>query len=333
MSPDDQSQVAYLIFNLTSSGQRKSQKEIKMAESSEESSDGSNVESSEDFDGPSQSSSSEDNSTEDELETRTISRPSGSKRKKNSQPRSSVKAATKKKRTTRTKPGTSLKNDELEELTSWIFSTEQAAQVEAEIRPQVMNCPRVKAFPERERFARHVLCEAQKPNFQLLVAGFCWKFSTLVSQCSSLPDKQNRKAAFSVAWMKMLANFRLGKSSQERSIVERFLVGQQFDNEVVHAVVSLVHEMVYSCVHGRVQGRKMSNTSSDTRASKMYPESEETLYRYCGAALHRMIKLHRETLQQKKGRGKVSSERRGTMQLELDVLNETNHHSHLVFEI
>ena len=51
----------------------------------------------------------------------------GSKRKKNSQPRSSVKAATKKKRTTRTKPDTGLKNDELEELTSWIFLTEQAA--------------------------------------------------------------------------------------------------------------------------------------------------------------------------------------------------------------
>ena len=67
----------------------------------------------------------------------------------------------------------------------------------------------------------------------------------------------------------------------------------------------------------------MANTTSDTRGSKMYPESEETLYRYCGAALHRMIlKLRRETLQQKKGRGKVSSERRGTMQLELDVLNE-----------
>ena len=90
-------------------------------------------------------------------------------------------------------------------------------------------------------------------------------------------DSPHRKAAFSVAWMKMLANFHPGKSSQERSIVERFLVGQQFDNEVVHAVVSLVQEMVYSCVHGHVQGRKMANTTSDTRASKMYPESEETV--------------------------------------------------------
>ena len=76
-------------------------------------------------------------------------------------------------------------------------------------------------------------------------------------------------------------------------------MGQQFDNEVVHAVVSLVHEMVYACVQRHVQGRKMANTTSDTRASKMYPESEETLYRYCGAALRRMIKLRRETLQQK----------------------------------
>lgn len=82
--------------------------------------------------------------------------------------------------------------------------------------------------------------------------------------------------------------------------MERFLVGQQFDNEMENAAVSLVHKMVCSCVHRNFQGRKMANTTSDTMASKMEPESEETLYRYCGAAPHRTIKLRRETLQQQK---------------------------------
>ena len=68
----------------------------------------------------------------------------------------------------------------------------------------------------------------------------------LVTECSLLTDKANRKAAFAVSWMKMLGNFRVGLMM----IVERFLVGQserqQFSPEVVHAVVSaVIHEMVY----------------------------------------------------------------------------------------
>jgi len=120
--------------------------------------------------------------------------------------------------------------------------------VEAEIRPQVAGSPRVKVFSERECFTKHLLSEEQKAIFWLLIAGFCCKFATLVSDCSKLLDKKNRKATFSVAWMKLLSNFRTGKSSQERLIVERFLVGQHFNIEVVHAVISIVHEMVlYLC--------------------------------------------------------------------------------------
>ena len=51
-------------------------------------------------------------------------------------------------------------------------------------------------------------------------------------------------------------------------------------------------------------------------------ESDETLYRCCGAALYRMIKLQRETLQQKKGRGRILRERKGIMELELDFLQD-----------
>ena len=96
--------------------------------------------------------------------------------------------------------------------------------MEVEIRSQVLRCPSVKSFSERERFTRHMLNLEKNPNFQLL--RFCRKFATLVNDCSILPDKQNRKAAFSITWMKMLANFLPGGSFQEHLIVERFLLGQ-----------------------------------------------------------------------------------------------------------
>lgn len=66
---------------------------------------------------------------------------------------------------------------------------------------------------------------------------------------------------------------------------------------------------------------KKSTSTSELRNSSLAVESDDTLLRYCGAALHRMIKLRKETLQQKKGRGKVSSERRPVMEKEMDVLN------------
>jgi len=64
--------------------------------------------------------------------------------------------------------------------------------------------------------------------------------------------------------MKLLSSFRTGRPSQERLIVEKFLVGQQFNIEVVHAVVSFVHELVYTFVHWHIQGRKMSDTTLDS---------------------------------------------------------------------
>ena len=104
--------------------------------------------------------------------------------------------------------------------------------------------------------------------------------------------------------------------------MERFLVGQQFDSEVVHAVISVVHELIYTCIHAHIQGSKTAHTTLDTQASRLCPEADETLYRYCGAALHRMMKLRKETLEQKKGRGKVSRERKEIMQLELALLQD-----------
>ena len=137
------------------------------------------------------------------------------------------------------------------------------------------NCPSGYFQPKRSlkqklKFARKLCQKGNNPqsNAQLgqirpLIAGFCCKFSTLASDCSKLPDKQNRKAVFLAVWMKFLSNFRSGKSSQERLIVERFFIGQHFNIEVVHAVIS--RELVYTCVHSHIQGRKMSDGTLDTR--------------------------------------------------------------------
>ena len=75
--------------------------------------------------------------------------------------------------------------------------------------------------------------------------------------CSELPDKQNRKAVFSAASMKLLSNVQSGKYSKEWLTVERFSVPKHFNIEVVHAVISLVHDLVYTCVHLHTWDRKV----------------------------------------------------------------------------
>lgn len=72
------------------------------------------------------------------------------KRTKNdSQSRSTGKATEKQQQKKNNNQEFSLNNDELEGLTSWTFSTQEAAQVETEIRPQVASSPRVKVFSRK----------------------------------------------------------------------------------------------------------------------------------------------------------------------------------------
>ena len=296
-----------------------------MADTSEESSsDCSDAYSSDNFSIYTESSSSDEDLQNEEP---AASSSSAKKRKSRSEksnsstkPKQSARKTAKK-----TKQASNALNEgQLEELTSWIFSTQKAVEIEGIIRSMLLESPRLKSNKERERFTKHLLCLSQKANFQLLILGFCRKFSTLVSECALLADKANKKAAFSVAWMKMLGNFQVGKRTQERLILERFLVGQselQASPEVMHAVVSVIHEMVYSTICGQIQQKK-ARSAPDPRNSCLAVESDDTLFRYCGAALHRMTKLRKETLQQKKGRGKVSKERRPVMEKELQVLDK-----------
>lgn len=76
---------------------------------------------------------------------------------------------------------------------------------------------------------------------------------------------------------------------------------ESFSPESVHCVVSVLHESVYTIIHEHVRLKK-AETSAETMGEaahharhELREESDDTLYRYCGAALHRMIKLRKET--------------------------------------
>ena len=61
---------------------------------------------------------------------------------------------------------------------SWIFSAQEVAQVEAEIRPQVVGSPRVKLFSEREQSTKHMLSEARL-GFSSLDFVASWRLTAL----------------------------------------------------------------------------------------------------------------------------------------------------------
>ena len=103
----------------------------------------------------------------------------------------------------------------------------------------------MKSTKDKELFAKYLLCRLdyqtrheraveiepiyfvnhQKHNFQLLILGFCRKFSTLVSECALPTDKVNKNTAISMASMKMLGNFQVEKVTQERLIINRTFPG------------------------------------------------------------------------------------------------------------
>ena len=114
-----------------------------------------------------------------------------------------------------------------------------------------------------------------------------------------------------MAWMKILGNFQSGKGTQERSTIERFLVGhsegQQFYPEVVHAVLSVIHELVYCTIHCHIHLKK--STSTSLRNSCLAVESDDTLF---STSPNDNAKMNR---------GRVPSEQRPIMEKEMDVLN------------
>ena len=271
----------------------------------------------------SDSVTSSDSTEEGDSNEEILSAPSSQEKRK---PKRSGSSAAKSTRTRTKKAKDSTRNDEeMEVLVSWIFSSEESSKVEAEVRATLKDDPRIKLEPERMKVVEHILDVAQKQLFELLIAGFCRTFSTLAKQAFDREDEY-KKAAFSVSWMKFLANFHPGKRTQERQILERLLANLSTSSrDDVHCVVSVIHALVYAIIHEHVRLRKTeSETAGDgfNGRCQLSKESNDTLFRYCGAALQRMIKLRKETLAGKKGRGDLSTQRKPVMEQELEILQQ-----------
>ena len=84
-------------------------------------------------------------------------------------------------------------------------------------------------------------------------------------------DKNNKKVAFTVAWMKFLLNFQAQKTTQERIIVERFSSSapstKTFTPETVHALISVIHEKVYDINQIEISRKKLESSSSAASSS------------------------------------------------------------------
>lgn len=263
------------------------------------------------------SSSEADDSDEEVAEVRS-QRVSASRRP---QSKSAKNPKLRKKTTDKRTTVKALTRDEMEQLSSWVFSVSQAKIVERELREQLLISPRIRAFEERLKIASHFTSSEQEGNFSLLNIGFCRTFATLANECYKNNVPKERKAAFAVVWMKVLCNFQNNKTTQERMILQRLVQSssQSFPPEEIHCVLSTIHELIYKIIHDHIRKRKSDSTAEDNEV-QLNQESDDTLYRYCGAAMHRMIKLRRETLAAKKNRVQLASKRRPLMVKELQLL-------------
>ena len=137
----------------------------------------------------------------------------------------------------------------------------------------------------------------KKTNFQPVF--FSWILPHVFDGCRRmrLVNGQGEQAScLSVAWLKMLRCFEVGNATQERLIIERFLVRLQSESqvspEVVHAALGVIHEMVYSTICNHIRQKTFQPT-----------ELRSEIRRYFIQILQCCHSL-KETLRQKKGHQK-----------------------------
>ena len=86
----------------------------------------------------------------------------------------------------------------------------------------------------------------------------------------------------------------------------------------IRAVTGIVHSPVYNFA----QSESYNFAQPVDVQEKILPEDDDTLFRMWGAALCQMIKLRKDTLSEKKGKRKITSQSKIDMELELDILEK-----------
>ena len=60
-----------------------------------------------------------------------------------------------------------------------IRDREEVSAVEREIRSKPLDSPRISFSEGSNKFAEHLICDNENANFNLLMVGFCQRFSSL----------------------------------------------------------------------------------------------------------------------------------------------------------
>ena len=132
----------------------------------------------------------------------------------------------------------------LQEMAAWLFA---AVFVKAK-KQRALNtdwekncyCHHELKIIHHEKLLRLIISDSHSSTFsdlinQWLLWKLCYRFK------EKDRDKKNKKAAFTVAWMKFLLNFQAQKTTQERTTVERFSSSAPSTTTgTVHAVISEV---------------------------------------------------------------------------------------------
>lgn len=130
----------------------------------------------------------------------------------------------------------------------------------------------------------------------------CWILSQVFDTCQQmwhLIRQAKQKSCFFRGLDENVSKFSSQKANSRANDHRTFPCGTTAPTKSVHAVVSVIHEKVDCTSHSHVQLWKSISTSEQRKFM-----SDDTFFRYCGTALHRMIKLRKETLKQKRVVGK-----------------------------
>lgn len=147
-------------------------------------------------------------------------------------------------------------------------------------------------------------------------------FSVYMEHVSAVAEeeKKDRKLHLTLRWMNTLTSYLEGSSKNSELCAPVFTdLSINHSSATIRAVTGIVHSLVYDFTQS--ESYNLAKPVDQVQQS-ILPEDDVTLYRMSGAALCQMIKLRKDTLSEKKGKRKLTSQSRINMELELGILEK-----------
>lgn len=135
----------------------------------------------------------------------------------------------------------------------------------------------------------------------------------------------DKKAELCVSWIKYLDNFKPGRNTEERRLLEAVFAEDKYSAHEIHSVSKELHQSVYSLIHANAYETKKKELFPENAEVLSSPpeESMDKIYSFAGASLHRMKKKRSKALA---GKGsEVKKSRIKDVEDELRFLEKLSH--------